>query len=200
MKLIAISSPEFIPGEAAIINSLLREGLECMHIRKPGSTRDDFAGLLSEIEPAFFDRIALHQHHELTAEFGVRRLHFTETERRITSDAQQEKLSKNGFALSTSIHDLVELDNISPALSYTFFGPVFDSISKSGYKSAVAKDFFMVEKSKRIPVIALGGIDVLNIQNVRKMNFDGAAVLGALWRNPSRALEIFRTLAALADR
>jgi len=199
MKLLAISSPEFIPGEAAIINGLFREGLECMHIRKPESKTEDFVSLISKIEPVFLDRIAIHQHHELALKFGISRLHFTENNRRMISDEQLEKLCNEGFILSTSIHNLTELENISNAFSYTFFGPVFDSISKSGYKSAVPAVFFMEEKFKRIPVIGLGGIDTSNIQKVRNMNLDGAAVLGVLWRDPSKALEVFRLLASLAD-
>ncbi|MCE7039648.1 thiamine phosphate synthase [Dyadobacter sp. CY312] len=199
MKLLAISSPEFIPGETVIINGLFRDGLECMHIRKPESKTEDFASLLSEIEPVFLDRIAIHQHHELAAKFGIWRLHFTENNRRTTSDEQLKKLCENGFMLSTSIHNLTDLKNISTAFSYTFFGPVFDSISKSGYKSAVPVDFFMQEKSKRIPVIGLGGIDISNIQKVRNMNLDGAAVLGVLWREPARALEVFRMLREYQD-
>ena len=199
MKLLAISSPEFIPEEAAVINGLFREGLECMHIRKPESKTEDFVSLLSKIEPVFLDRIAIHQHHELASKFGISRLHFTENNSRMISDEQLEKLCNEGFILSTSIHNLTELENISNAFSYTFFGPVFDSISKSGYKSAVPADFFIQEKFKRIPVIGLGGIDTSNIQKVRNMNLDGAAVLGVLWRDPSKALEVFRLLASLAD-
>ena len=199
MKLLAISSPDFIPGETAIINGLFREGLECMHIRKPDSKRDDVARLLSEIEYDFLDRIAIHQHRELAAEFGIRRLHFTEKNRMMTSDERLKELCDNGFKLSTSIHDLAELENISKAFSYTFFGPVFDSISKSGYKSAVDVDFFVQEKSKRIPVIGLGGIDISNIQKVKNMNLDGAAVLGVLWWDPARALEVFRMLREYQD-
>lgn len=199
MKLLAISSPTFIPEEAAIINGLFREGLECMHIRKPESKRNDLAGLLSDIEPIFLDRIAIHQHHELAGEFGISRLHFTENNRRMSSDKDLKKLCKNGLKLSTSIHDLAELENISKAFSYTFFGPVFDSISKSGYKSAVPAEFFIEDKFKKIPVIGLGGIDISNIQKVRNMNLDGAAVLGVLWQDPARALEVFRMLREYQD-
>jgi thiamine-phosphate pyrophosphorylase len=194
MKLLAISSPEFIPEEAAIINGLFREGLECMHIRKPESDQNAFAELLAQIEPDFLDRIAMHQHHKLAAKFGISRLHFTENNRRMSSDEQLKKLRDNGFMLSTSIHNLAELENISTDFSYTFFGPVFDSISKLGYRSAVDEDFFIEDKVKKIPVIGLGGIDISNIQKVRHLNFDGAAVLGILWRDPAKALEVFRLL------
>ena len=194
MKLLAISSPEFIPDEARIINGLFREGLEYMHIRKPGSSVAQLKILLSGIEKAFANRIAIHQHHELALEFEITRLHLTESERKTKDLYTLENLKKRGFFLSTSVHNLKEMKTLNNHFSYTFFGPVFDSISKEGYKSALNKDFFLEEKHKSIPAMALGGIDISNIQQVRKMNFDGAAILGALWQNPLKAVEVFQSL------
>jgi thiamine-phosphate pyrophosphorylase len=196
MKLLAISSPGFIPEEASMINRLFGEGLECFHIRKPESKKDDFARLLSQINPAFLGKTAIHQHHELSREFDIKRLHFTENKRLSTSEEQFIQLEEKGFTLSTSIHNLADLDRVPATFSYTFFGPVFNSISKRGYKGMVAKDFFIDNELKKIPVIGLGGVEIANLQNVRDMNFDGAAVLGALWREPSKAPEVLKTLLA----
>ena len=38
MKLIVITSPDFIPEEARIITGLFEVGLDLLHLRKPGST------------------------------------------------------------------------------------------------------------------------------------------------------------------
>ncbi len=84
--------------------------------------------------------------------------------------------------------------------NYTFLGPVFDSISKSGYGSALPDDFFLTKTQKKIQVIALGGIDIANLDKVRKMNFDGAALLGTLWANPKKALEKFVEIRTKYDR
>ena len=194
MKLLAISSPEFFPEEADIINSLFREGLECLHIRKPESRADDFAQLLSGIQPDFIGKVSIHQHHELASQFGIKRLHFTENERRKTAQQELNKSIADGYILSTSMHDLDEMETTSMSFSYAFFGPVFDSISKVGYKSSLPDNFFLEDKFKKIPVIGLGGIDASNLQDVRKMNFDGAAVLGVLWKDLSKSLEVFRLL------
>jgi thiamine-phosphate diphosphorylase len=196
MILLAISDPEFIPDEAAIINSLFREGLVCLHLRKPASTPNMLKALLSKIESTFIDRIAIHQHHDLAGQFGITRLHFTEKDRKLASQKSLEYLKSEGYLLSTSIHDLNETSSLSTLFSYTFFGPVFDSISKSGYKSALPADFFLAEEIKKIPVIALGGIDITNLKKVKAMNFDGAAVLGTLWENPPSAPTQFKKLKA----
>lgn len=195
MKLLAISSPDFIPDEARIINGLFRTGLEYIHIRKPECTLDQLRVLLDEIDEEFISRIAVHQHHQVVSEFDIFRLHFTESIREKTNENELKNLKMRGYCLSTSVHDVEEMANLSPYFSYTFFGPVFDSISKSGYKSLLAKDFYLEKKYKTVPVIGLGGITISNQQQVKDMNFDGAAILGILWQEPSKAIEVFTSLA-----
>jgi thiamine-phosphate pyrophosphorylase len=69
---------------------------------------------------------------------------------------------------------------------------VFDSISKQGYKGVAANDFYLRNEQKPLQVIALGGIDAQHIQPVTNMNFDGAALLGAIWGEPENAIENFK--------
>jgi thiamine-phosphate pyrophosphorylase len=199
MRLLAISDPAFIPEEAEIINSLFREGLVCMHIRKPESSALAYRTLLSGINPAFLGSISLHQHHGLAAGFGIHRLHFTEENRRSATEEKLGMLHGQGYVLSTSIHDLKETGTLPAVFDYTFFGPVFNSISKSGYKSVLPGDFFFNPEAKKIPVIGLGGIDSTNLKEIEKMNFDGAAVLGTLWEDPGKAVEVFIRLKALVS-
>jgi len=199
MKLLAISNPEFIPDEAELINSLFREGLVCLHIRKPESSEDKFRALINKIDPDFTDRIAIHQHHNLTEEFGIKRLHFTEKDRKMVDPEILKTLKSNTFLLSTSIHDLAEMDSLSPYFNYAFFGPVFDSISKTGYKRVLPDDFYIKSESKKITLIGLGGISIENLEKVREMNFDGAAVLGLLWKEPENVIAKFREIRDLVN-
>lgn len=199
MKLLAISNPEFIPDEAELINSLFREGLVCLHIRKPESDLADFRNLLSKINHDFIDRISIHQHHNLAREFGIKRLHFREKERKIKSKESFELLRSEDLILSTSIHELSEMNNLSEHFSYTFFGPVFNSISKAGYKGVLPDDFYIKPGIKKIPIIGLGGIFNGNLKKVMEMNFDGAAILGALWRDSENVITNFRELRDLVN-
>ncbi|MCF2494948.1 thiamine phosphate synthase [Dyadobacter chenhuakuii] len=185
MELIAISHPDFIPNEAERINALFRAGLMRVHIRKPHCNVADLSQLIGEIDPAFHANIALHSHHELAAEFGIKRLHFPEKLRQETPDFMLEKLSNAGFKLSTSIHEIAALTQLSKGFDYTLFGPVFDSISKEGYQRVINDDFYLKEEQKTIKVIAIGGIDHSNLNKIKQMNFDGAAMLGAIWHSDS---------------
>lgn len=179
--MIVISSPDFLPDEARSINRFFEEGMKYFHLRKPFSRKEEVKELIKAINPAYYDRISLHQHHELAEEFGISRLHFSEKHYGLTTPEVWKKLTDNGFRLSTSIHELAQLKTISPVFSYAFFGPVFDSISKRGYKSTLQDDFVLSNDLKTVKVIAIGGIDLSNISKIPAMNFDGVAVLGAIW-------------------
>lgn len=194
MKLLAITNPAFSPDEAELINSLFREGLACLHIRKPESNANEYRALISKINPEYLQKIALHQHHHLAPAFGITRFHFTEKDRRHMAAETLKTLKSANYILSTSIHNLADMDHLSPHFDYTYFGPVFDSISKPGYKGVVPQQFYIKPEMKKIPVIGLGGISRENLRAVREMNFDGAAVLGVLWNEPEKAITTFREL------
>ncbi|WP_084439540.1 thiamine phosphate synthase [Dyadobacter alkalitolerans] len=185
MELIAISHPDFIPNEAERINALFRDGLQRLHLRKPACNVLDLNRLIAEINPVFYSKIALHSHHELAAQYGITRLHFPESLRKETPEFMLKKLKDAGFKLSTSVHAIDELADLSDNFEYTFFGPVFDSISKKGYSSIIGDDMYLNDEQKTVKVIAIGGIDHSNISQIQKMNFDGAALLGAIWHAPN---------------
>jgi thiamine-phosphate pyrophosphorylase len=196
-QLIVISHPEMLSGEADIINNLFASGLARLHVRKLGAGEAGLRAFLKNIEPAFRERIALHQHHALAGEFGITGLHFTERSRLAQSLEELEVLKSNGNVLSTSLHDPADLDQLSHCFDYAFLGPVFDSISKEGYSSKLPADFKLKKYSFPGKVIALGGIRAENLKSAENMGFDGAAVLGSIWQNPEKALAQFRHLSLL---
>ena len=51
MKLIIITSPDFIPDEARIVTELFKAGLDLLHVRKPGADVHAVENLLQGIAP-----------------------------------------------------------------------------------------------------------------------------------------------------
>ncbi|MGZ4060107.1 MAG: thiamine phosphate synthase [Bacteroidia bacterium] len=79
-------------------------------------------------------------------------------------------------------HSLKEIENCKEKYEYAFLSPIFDSISKTGYKSGFKrKEIKEFLKNNNTKIIALGGIDENTIQEAINLGFDGAAVLGAIW-------------------
>ena len=178
-----------LPGEASIIQQLFAEGLEVFHLRKPNADEQAVRQLIEAIPAKYHDRIVMHGFFHLMEEYGMHRWHFREEHRMQTSEEGLVQLKEKGYTLSTSVHEIPVLQNLSSHFSYAFFSPVFDSISKQQYKGVAGDDFYLKDEQKAVPVIALGGIDADNVSKLPAMNFDGAALLGAIWNEPEKAAE-----------
>ncbi|MET1054565.1 MAG: thiamine phosphate synthase [Pedobacter sp.] len=188
MELIVVTQPDYFECEAELINQFFAEGLRLLHIRKPDNDAVKFRSLMKGIDPEYYPLISIHQHHELAVEFGIRRLHFKEQQRRALSD--------DGFCLSSSVHDPAELSKLN-GFSYVFFGPVFNSISKTGYNTVLPDDFVLPDHL--LKVFAIGGVEAGKLQQLQQMNFDGAAVLGSIWLSDSPLKELRNLIKSTND-
>ncbi len=193
MELIVISDPGKVADEAMIINQLFETGMTRFHLRKPDWNGTQLIDLLTQIDNSFHGQIALHQHHYIAEYFEIKGLHYKEQDRFTTSPKEFIQQKKQGYALSTSVHDLEVLKSLK-VFDNIFFGPVFDSLSKLGYKSNVAESFYLDKTGIGQKVTALSGINESNLNRVKEMNFDGAAVLGAIWNKPNQAVANFNEL------
>jgi len=191
-KLVVISSATAVPDEAAIIQQLFAEGLDVFHLRKPEADEQAVRQLIEAIPAEYHNRIALHGFFHLMSAFNIHRWHYREENRQSTSKEEMTQLKNKGYTLSTSVHDLPTLQRLTSLFSYAFFSPVFDSISKQQYKGVADVDFYLKDEQKPISVIALGGVDAGNIRSAMSMNFDGAALLGAIWKEPANAVENYK--------
>jgi thiamine-phosphate pyrophosphorylase len=200
MELIVISSPGPLSHEGHLINELFETGLERFHLRKPDDSENQMAHLLEQIHPKNHGRMVLHQHHALAKRFGVGGLHYPEKARQAAETAHWETKKDKGFTLSTSVHQLEELPGLSPFFDYAFFSPVFNSISKPGYSGVAGQGFTLPVTYLPCRIIALGGIDASNVALVREMNFDGAALLGAIWNHPGEEINRFQRVLAQCKR
>jgi len=180
-------------GEGKLINALFDAGLQLLHLRKPENDVMKFMLLMKEINPVYYPAISIHQHHELADMFLIKRLHYPEKLWQITGEQKRIGLFANGFHLSRSIHKWGPPADTA-FLDYVFFGPVFNSISKTGYQSIVNKDFYLSDVPAGLKVFALGGITADLFTVLKRMNFDGAAVLGALWNHPANARKEFEKM------
>jgi thiamine-phosphate pyrophosphorylase len=193
MQLIVISHPNIVANEAQLINQLFEAGLTRFHLRKPDWDEQQVSDLLRQIDERYYPYIALHQHHRIALDFDIKRLHYKEKHRLAT---EQDKLilkKKEGYVLSTSIHDITDLNSLT-SFDYTFFGPVFNSISKPGYQSNLTEDFRINRDDTHPRIIALGGVELSNLDKLMHTGFDGAAVLGTIWNDPAHAITNFNIL------
>ncbi|CAG9463169.1 unnamed protein product [Pedinophyceae sp. YPF-701] len=90
----------------------------------------------------------------------------------------------DGLTQSTGFHDMAPLRAADQGgLTYAFLSPVFDSVSKVGYKSARfdEQELRSTLAACPRPVYALGGVTPDRVPQLADLGFAGAAVIGHVW-------------------
>ena len=186
--LLSTSNPH--PQEMDIIRSFFKNEDALFHLRRYDWEEGQVADFLSQFTNEELEKIVLNHHHFLATEFGINRLHFSEQARREIDEEKLQRIADVGFNLSTSVHELESFNKLPACFTYAFLSPVFDSISKEGYKSV---NFDLSQRRKDIQLIGLGGITKDNYKKVFEMGFDGVALLGGIWNQPN-PLEIITNI------
>ena len=174
---IVITLPHFFDGEARRIVQLLQSGIDLIHIRKPNASAEETQCLLLEIPEEYRKQLVVHDHFQLAETYGLYGVHLN---------------SRNPFppqgwkgSVSRSCHTLEEVVQWKPKCNYVSLSPVFDSISKQGYRSAFSVEMLKEARAKGIvdnKVLALGGVTFSRIDEVLNMGFGGAMILGDAWK------------------
>ncbi len=190
--MIVVIAPETdIPNEIEILNNLFQEGLEYYHLRKPTKDYKAHCAYINQIDKHFHNRIIVHYYHELINDFNLKGIHFQEKERikYIDNPGQYFKnLSLFGKTISSSFHELKDLEDCYFEFDYHLLSPVFSSISKKGYNG---REFNVTGIDKRI--IGMGGVSVNNLSKFEDLGFTGVGVLGGIW-NSNSPVDVFKTM------
>lgn len=176
MLLIAITLPDFVRGEAGRIERMLARGsFGRVHLRKPGAREADMRRLIAAISPEFYPALSVHDCFGLAAAHGLGGIH-------LNSRNPSAPEGWHGL-LSRSCHSLGELRSYGAdgVYDYLFLSPVFDSISKSGYRSAFDLEQLRLSGLTGPRVVALGGVTPARLPELAAAGFGGAAMLGAAW-------------------
>ena len=185
--MILITEPDFIPDEEKFINAFFNEGLEILHLRKPEATALQMHELISKIDEKFHSRIMIHSHYELFETFKIRGVHFTEN-----SKGQIRSYEKVQCKKSLAVHELSDLKDIDNSINYVFLSPLFSSVSKAGYSKQWNFESIKAELSeyRNFKVMALGGITLDNVKQVKELGFDDFALLGSIWEPVKAGCEL----------
>lgn len=189
---IVITSPEVIKNEAERINLLFLAGCPKVHVRKPNADRGDIVSLVSGITPRFRNRVVLSGFHDLAELFHLGGIHLSSSEWHQMSERPS---LYPGATVSASCHSIDEIDHFPFDADYLYLSPIFDSISKEGYKSQYSLESLtpILQNIKR-RVYALGGVSEQNIHKLPQTGFAGAAVLGAIWSTEGMEVMKLKTL------
>jgi thiamine-phosphate pyrophosphorylase len=202
LKLIVISSPEGFEGEIKIVHELFELGMRHFHLRKPKFSTEQLKQYLDRINKKYRDRIIIHSHHELCISYKLRGIHLTR--KHLKNSFLQSwfrmkyiKMRKPGVEVTAGMHTIGSMKRKNPGYNYVFLSPVFNSISKIGYRSTFNEESLISGLAKsNYEVIAMGGVDEDKIEKARAMGFDGVAILGGLWKS-AEPVEKFKRIKEL---
>lgn len=158
-------------GEYDTILDLISKGIDYLHVRKDGDPTL-CSNMLNRLPKELRSKIRVHEHGTIAEKYGVHGIHL--------KDGQN--IPETELVLGQSFHKLEQLEKPDSRLSYCFFAPVFDSISKKNH----SPNYTLEELSKAvtscpIPVYALGGISANNVDQLKGLGFKGVVLLGAVW-------------------
>ncbi|MBO4542543.1 MAG: thiamine phosphate synthase [Bacteroidales bacterium] len=172
MKLVCITEADFYAEEAKDICRLCAdEHVFRVHIRKPNATKEEFYHLLNQLSTSCFEKISVHDYFEAVDDFPITGIH-------INSRHPVKNPHFKGL-VSRSCHSLEEVCQYKNHMDYVFLSPVFDSISKQGYRAAFSME--TLEQARGIideKVFALGGVTLDKITILEQLHFGGIAVYG----------------------
>lgn len=171
-RCVVITREQLSLEEVEPIVAILDSGCWRVHIRKPNADRGLLRAYLDVLcKRVDVKRLSMHYYHDIAVEYGFGGLHGATT--------------VEGVVRSVSCHSLEEAVDAQGVVDYLFLSPVFDSISKQGYKAAIDIDKAgaLIKKGLQSEVVALGGIEKSNLPLLEKAGFSSIALLGAVWRD-----------------
>lgn len=176
MKLIIMTRPTFFVEEDKILTILFEEGLESLHLFKPGEEPVFSERLLSLIPEDYYRRITVHSHFYLREEYSLRGIHLEQPEAQLPYGYKG--------SVSRTCTTLEQAAQWKKPSSYIFLKSIFNSQSNPADRQSFSIDELKAASKRGIidrHVYALGGVNIDNIQLLADLGFGGVVVCGDLW-------------------
>jgi len=109
-----------------------------------------------------------------------------------------KKIINDRIKIGLSITNLSQINNIPSFVSYIGVGPIFPTISKSDASEAMGELILeQIINKIDIPVVAIGGIKLRNIEKLRALGVSGFAMISEIFNSddPEKKFKEFKSLA-----
>ena len=186
---------------AEVVTAALVAGCRWVSMREKDLSADDQIALARTLLPAarrHGARLTVHGDAALAKACGADGVHLPAG----SDPARSRALLGADKLIGVSIHTVTEAEAIDPGtVDYAIAGPAFETASKPGYGPEIGrKGLAEIARAARVPVLAIGGINVARVAEVLAAGPAGVAVMGGVMRaaDPGQAMKAL--LATVAGR
>ena len=175
MKLVIMTKSTFFVEEDKILTSLFEEGMDNLHLNKPGQAPMYSERLLTLLSEDYYSKITVHDHFYLKSEYKLRGIHI--------EDIQESAPEGYRGIVTRSCTKLEDLKIAKKNANYVFLKPVFDSLRKGDKAGFTMEQLQEAARQGLIDkkVYAMGGMNIDNIRIAKDLGFGGVVVCGDLW-------------------
>lgn len=176
MKLVILTKSTFFVEEDKILSALFDEGMDNLHLYKPGNPPMYSERLLTLVPEQYHRHITVHDHFYLKNEFDLAGIHIDKPSISVP-ERYKGKISRT----CTNLNDLKMMKKTS---NYVFLKNIFDCIEFKEEKASFTLDVLenaakngLIDKK----VYALGGMGIDNVKLAKDLGFGGVVICGDLW-------------------
>ena len=176
MKLVIMTKSTFFLEEDNILTTLFDEGMDNLHLFKPGSTPLYAERLLSLIPEDYYRKITVHDHFYLKNEYDLAGIHLDSADTEIPNNYKGK--------IGRTCTDIQMLKEMKKKSSCVFLKNIFDCIEFSEEKKTFTQQQLEDAADKGLidrHVYALGGMSLDNIRMAKTLGFGGVVICGDLW-------------------
>lgn len=175
MKLIIMTMPTFFVEEDKILSTLFEEGMDSLHLNKPGSSPIYSERLLSLLPEEYYRKITVHNHFYLKNEYDLAGIHIDNP-----ATPLPEKYKGRITRTCTDIENIREIKKKS---EYVFLNGVFGNIPGQNVDTLCTSKLELAARQGLIDkhVYAMGGVTLENIKIAHGLGFGGVVVCADLW-------------------
>jgi len=176
MKLVIMTQPTFFVEEDKILTTLFDEGMDNLHLCKPGASPMYSERLLSLLPEQLYGKTTVHDHYYLKGESGLAGIHIDDPSQPVPQD-YKGKFSRTCF-------DLNELAAMKKKAEYVFLNGVFGQPNGGGEGSSFSTEELRQAANKGLidrHVYALGGVNLDTIKLAKELGFGGVVACEDLW-------------------
>ena len=175
MKLVIMTMPTFFVEEDKILSARFEEGMDNLHLNKPGSSPIYSERLLSLLPEEYDRKITVHNHFYLKNEYDLAGIHL---------DSPAIPLpEKYKGRITRTCTDIEDLKNIKKKSDYVFLNGVFGNVPGLDIDTLNAEKLKLAARQGLIDkhVYAMGGVTLENIKTAHSLGFGGVVVCADLW-------------------